>query len=141
MDHAEDLVKSLLDELKVIASTETIIGNPFQAGDTSIIPVSRVSMGIGVGGGGQDQQRKGVAGGGGVKVEPIAFLVVKDQGVSLLNIGRGKGLDAIYEKVPELVDKIVQEISERLRKRREAQDQTKNTPPESKAPPAENETA
>ncbi|MFQ5780851.1 MAG: GerW family sporulation protein [Nitrospiria bacterium] len=140
MDTAEDLVKSILEQLRVIASTETIIGDPFQAGDTSIIPVSRVSMGIGVGGGGQPQLGEGSAGGGGVKVEPIAFLVVKDQGVSLLNIGRGKGIDAIYEKVPELVDKIVEGISERLRKKKEAQDHTPDTQAGPDVPPSENET-
>jgi uncharacterized spore protein YtfJ len=138
MDRAEDLLKSLLDELNVIASTETIVGKPFQAGDSSIIPVSRVTMGIGVGGGGsQNEQRRGVGGGGGVKVEPIAFLVVKDQGVSLLNIGRGKGLDAVYEKIPELVDKIVDEISEKIRQRKKAK--KGNSPADSNAPDSENE--
>jgi uncharacterized spore protein YtfJ len=116
MSITEELMKSLLDQLKVIATTETIVGEAFQVGDVSIIPVSRISMGIGVGGGGQSQQAEGVGGGGGVKVEPIAFLVVKDHSVSLLNVGRGKGLDALYEKVPELIDKVVENISERLGK-------------------------
>lgn len=121
MDAALELSETLLKQLKVIASTDTIIGDPFQAGDISIIPVSRVSMGVGVGGGGQRKQGEGmVGGGGGVKVEPIAFLVVKDQNVSLLNIGRGKGIDAIYEKVPEVVDKIVGEVSRRAKNKKEA---------------------
>ncbi len=119
MTIAEDLMKSLLDQLKVIATTETIVGEPFKAGEVSIIPVSRVSLGIGVGGGGQNQKGEGVGGGGGVKVEPIAFLVVKDHSVSLLNIGKGKGLDALYEKLPELIDKIVENISEKVGKKSE----------------------
>lgn len=119
MNIAEDLMKSLLEQLKVIATTETIVGEPFKAGDISIIPVSRVSMGIGVGGGGQSQKGEGVGGGGGVKVEPIAFLVVKDHSVSLLNVGKGKGLDALYEKVPELIDKVVDNISERIGKKKD----------------------
>ncbi|MFQ5580257.1 MAG: GerW family sporulation protein [Nitrospiria bacterium] len=139
MEHAEELARSLLDELKVIASTETIIGKPFQAGDSAIIPVSRVTMGIGVGGGGPNDQSRGVGGGGGVKIEPIAFLSVKGESISLLNIGRGKGLDAIYEKVPELVDKIVEEVSEKLRQRKKTRDE--NTPPRSQASDPENETA
>ena len=105
MSIAEDLMKSLLEQLKVIATTETIVGEPFKAGEISIIPVSKVSMGIGVG--------------GGVKVEPIAFLVVKDHSVSLLNVGKGKGLDALYEKVPELIDKVVENISERIGKKKD----------------------
>lgn len=113
MSIAEDLMKTLLEQLKTIANTETIIGDAFQAGNVSIIPVSRISMGIGVGGGGQAQQGEGVGGGGGVKVEPIAFLVIKDHNVSLLNVGRGKGLDALYEKIPELIDKVVEKVSQK----------------------------
>lgn len=116
MSIAEELMKTLLEQLKVIANTDTIIGEAFQAGNVSIIPVSRISMGIGVGGGGQSQQGEGVGGGGGVKVEPIAFLVVKDQNVSLLNVGKGKGLDALYEKVPELIDKVVEKVSQKVGK-------------------------
>jgi uncharacterized spore protein YtfJ len=119
MNIAEDLMKSLLEQLKIIATTETIVGEPFKAGEISIIPVSRVSMGIGVGGGGQSQQGEGVGGGGGVKVEPIAFLVVKDHSVSLLNVGRGKGLDALYEKIPDLIDKVVENISEKMGKKKD----------------------
>jgi hypothetical protein len=36
-----------------------------------------------------------------------------------LNVGRGKGLDALYEKVPELIDKIVENISEKVGKKSE----------------------
>lgn len=127
MSVAEEMMKSLLEQLKIIATTETIVGAPFLAGDISIIPVSRVSMGIGVGGGGQAPGSEGVGGGGGVKVEPIAFLVVKDHGVSLLNVGRGKGMEALYEKVPDLIEKVVERVSEKFGKKREA--------PEMKAEP------
>ncbi|MBI3805023.1 MAG: sporulation protein [Nitrospirae bacterium] len=116
MSIAEELMKTLLEQLKAIASTDTIIGEAFLAGGVSIIPVSRISMGIGVGGGGQSQQNEGVGGGGGVKVEPIAFLVVKDQSVSLMNVGRGKGLDVLYEKLPELIDKMVEKATQKTKK-------------------------
>ncbi len=128
MSIAEDLMKTLLEQLKAIANTETIIGDAFQAGSVSIIPVSRVSMGIGVGGGGQSQQGEGVGGGGGVKVEPIAFLVVKEHNVSLLNVGRGKGLDVLYEKVPELIDKVVEKVSQRDGKK-EAEERKERSSP------------
>lgn len=129
MNIAEDLMKTLLEQLKVIATTDTIVGEAFKAGEISIIPVSRVSMGIGVGGGGgQNQKGEGVGGGGGVKVEPIAFLVVKDHSVSLLNIGKGKGLDALYEKVPELIDKVVENISEKMGKKTVVETEIKRDP-------------
>jgi uncharacterized spore protein YtfJ len=117
MDVSEDLMKVLLDQMKVIARTETIVGQEFTAGGMTIIPVSRVSLGVGVGGGGSDGL-KANGGGGGIRVEPIAFLVVREESVSLLNIGRGRGMEALFEKVPDLVDKVVEKVSDRIGGRR-----------------------
>ena len=47
----ESLIKTLLDEFRSMAKTETIIGKEFQAGEFTLIPISRVSLGIGAGGG------------------------------------------------------------------------------------------
>ena len=47
----ESLIKTLLDEFRSIAKTETIIGKEFQAGEFTLIPISRVTLGIGAGGG------------------------------------------------------------------------------------------
>lgn len=115
MKISEDLMKALLEQMQVIARTETIVGEEFVAGGMTIIPVSRVSLGIGVGGGGTEGV-KGNGGGGGIRVEPIAFLVIREESVSLLNVGRGKGMEAVYEKIPELVDKIVEKVSGRFGK-------------------------
>ncbi|MGB3940082.1 MAG: spore germination protein GerW family protein [Candidatus Manganitrophaceae bacterium] len=136
MSNAEELMKTLLEQLKGIATTETVIGEAFQAGEVSVIPVTRISIGIGVGGGGQAEKQEGVGGGGGIKVEPIAFLVVKGENVSLLNIGRGKGLDALYEKVPELIDKVVEKLSDRIGKK-EKGSKKEGAAPDAAQPPAE----
>ncbi|HET6370180.1 MAG TPA: spore germination protein GerW family protein [Nitrospiria bacterium] len=125
MNISEDLMKVLLEQMKVIAKTETIVGEAFAAGGTTIIPVSRVSLGVGVGGGGSDGM-KGNGGGGGIKVEPIAFLVVRGESVSLLNVGRGKGLDFLFEKAPDLVDKLVEKVSEGIKKRREGEEDSEH---------------
>lgn len=45
----EALIKTLLDAFKSIAKAETIIGREFQAGELSLIPISKVTLGIGAG--------------------------------------------------------------------------------------------
>ena len=47
----ETLIERVLGELHRIVQTETVIGTPVQAGDLTIIPVSKISFGFGAGGG------------------------------------------------------------------------------------------
>ena len=75
----EKLAETLLEKLRFITQAETVIGKPIQAGDSTVVPVSRVSVGFGFGG----HQSKGdtSASGGGASVEPVAFLVIKGDDV------------------------------------------------------------
>jgi uncharacterized spore protein YtfJ len=105
--YAEEVLKTLLDQLRTIAKTETVIGEQFTVADFTIIPVSQISLGFGAGGGAgkEGQAGEGGGGGGGARIQPIAFLVVKDGEISLLSISRGKGLSAALEKMPDLMEK------------------------------------
>ena len=49
MPLAQDILKGLIEELKTLAKTETIVGSPFSAGEFTVIPISRVSLGVGAG--------------------------------------------------------------------------------------------
>ncbi len=110
MDAAE-LIKTLLDGFKAVAKTETIVGEGIRAGEYIVLPVSKISLGIGAGAGAEQIKSSGGsggAGGGGICVEPIAFLVVKDGEVSILNLRRMPAmLESILLKVPEMVEKTV----------------------------------
>lgn len=91
---AEQILKTLLDEIKAIARTETILGEPINIGSNTIIPVCRIMLGFGAGGGeGEIQEKRGGSGGGGgggVKVEPAAFIVIKGEEVTVLGAKPGK---------------------------------------------------
>jgi uncharacterized spore protein YtfJ len=106
---AEQILKTLLDEIKTIARTETILGDPINVGGNTIIPVCRIMFGFGAGGGeGEMQQKKGCAGGGGgggVRVEPAAFIVVKGEEVTVMGAKPGK-LEGLFEAVPGIIEKI-----------------------------------
>jgi uncharacterized spore protein YtfJ len=107
---AEQILKTILDEVKTIAKTETIIGEPINIANNTIIPVCKICIGFGGGGGeGQMQEKKGGGtgggGGGGVKIDPAAFIVIKGEEVNVLGTKPGK-LESLFESVPGIIEKI-----------------------------------
>ena len=107
----ESLVERVLGELHRIVQTETVIGQPFQSGDLTIIPVSKISFGFGAGGGLEGKGHSGT--GGGANIEPIAFLIVDADGkVQVASIGdQEAGWGQIVGLVPEAIAKIKQFVS------------------------------
>ncbi|WP_435625276.1 GerW family sporulation protein [Flagellimonas sp.] len=109
--HFEELLKQITDFIKTEATTETIIGEQFQLGEFKCVPVIKVGMGFGSGGGegidGKVRKGEGMGAGAGMGIEPIGFLITKDDEISFLEAGKSHGLAAAFEKVPELIEKIV----------------------------------
>ncbi len=108
---ATDLIRSLLEGFKAVAKTETIVGEGIKVGEYTLLPVSRVSLGIGAGAGAQQIKVSGGSGGmggGGICVVPIAFLVVKEGEVSILNLRSGGAMmETFFGRFPEMVEKAV----------------------------------
>jgi len=112
---AEAIIDTILEKLHNFARTETVIGSPVEIGNTTILPVIKVSIGFGAGGGegtiddGKENKTPsggggGGAGGGGVSILPVGFIVVDDKGVRFLGMGKGK-YEALFETVPDLLAK------------------------------------
>ena len=104
--HVEGLIERVLGELHRIVQTETVVGEPVKAGNLTLIPVSKISFGFGVGGG---QEGKGQSGtGGGAMVEPIAFVVVDAEGkAQILPLHEKEaGLGQLVKLMPEALAKI-----------------------------------
>ena len=104
-----EMLSSIIGEIKKIAVTETIIGEPVTFGDKQVVPVSRVMIGFAVGGGEGESTRKsggfGGAGGGGARVDPIGFIVIEKEKVSFLPVKPSR-LEGLIEAVPAFIDKI-----------------------------------
>jgi uncharacterized spore protein YtfJ len=123
MVEVKDLIKKLLEEINAISKTETVVGEPLQVGDSKIIPISKLSIGFGVGGGnasgaGDGDAKAGgslTAGGaaGGVKVEPVAFIAVDPEGgAQLLCLDEPEAtvIDKLLHVAPELVERLALRI-------------------------------
>ncbi len=70
--------------------------------------VSRVSLGFGAFGGKKEkQQGDGEGTGGGVVVDPIAFIVIRGDHVSLITVREETtNVSKIIDMIPEVVDKV-----------------------------------
>ncbi len=103
-----DVIKAAMDQIQVIAKTETIVGEPITAGNVTLIPVSKVSIGFAAGGAGNDQKAGSGAGtGGGVNITPVAFITIVDNKVQVLPISKSDiGLGKILSLAPELIKKV-----------------------------------
>ena len=111
--HFEELLGKVTDFLKSEAKSETVIGEQFQLGEFTCVPVIKVGLGFGSGGGEEVESKgrkgEGAGAGGGIGIQPIGFLVTKGDEISFLEAGKAHGLAAAFEKVPDLIEKFVTE--------------------------------
>lgn len=96
----DTIASVILEKLRSIAQTDTVIGKPILLDKVTLIPVSKVSVGFGLG---SNTGKSEMAGsGGGLSVEPIAFIVVSDGKAQLMSLTRerdvfGKAIDLVPE--------------------------------------------
>src|SRR2546425_12352848 len=84
----KNVVHTLLDGLHSMSKSETIIGDAYQLGDATIVPVHRLRVALGAGavhGGAKQDATSGESGGlgagGAVQIEPVAVIAVGRDGV------------------------------------------------------------
>ncbi|HSQ41512.1 MAG TPA: spore germination protein GerW family protein [Fibrobacteraceae bacterium] len=98
----ENLAETLLEKLRWISQAETVVGKPFQSGETTIIPVSKVSLGFAIGGHAGKGDSSGS--GGGVQVDPVAFLVIQGDNVRVLPVTKDNNLaQKVYDLIPDVI--------------------------------------
>jgi sporulation protein YtfJ len=107
-----ELMGATMAGLKDMVNVNTIVGEPITTADgTTIIPVTRLSVGFGAGGsefGGKTEGgNMGGGGGGGVKVIPVAFLVIADQSVRLLPMTAQT--ETTFDKIADLIPKLIKQ--------------------------------
>lgn len=128
-DHPiEGLMKTAMESIKQMVDVNTIVGDPVETPDGSvIIPISRVACGFAAGGGefesakgqnGQDQQQQqqqqqegmtvpfGGGSGAGVSVQPVGFLVVGQGQIRMLPVDGNAMVDRIIDVAPQMISQI-----------------------------------
>ena len=115
-----NMLQDTISKIREMVDVNNVIGDPITVGDVTIVPVSKVSVGFG--GGGRDyvtnvgtNEPFGGGVGGGVKVTPICFLVIKEGNVRMMPVAAPASTtaDRIVEMVPDTLDKIAAFIDSR----------------------------
>jgi sporulation protein YtfJ len=119
MEHPiQGLMKTAMENIREMVDVNTIIGDPVETPDgTVILPVSRVGFGFAAGGsefsagnsdqGGQSELPFGGGSGGGVSINPIGFLIVSGNNIRMLSTDNQNQLyDRLIDVAPVVVDKI-----------------------------------
>ena len=107
----KSLMAESMEKVKEMVDANTIVGEPITTPDgVTLIPVSRLSFGFGCGGGdyGKQTNQMGACAGAGVRVEPMAFLVVKDGVTRMLPVAAPaiSTVDRAIELVPQVLDRV-----------------------------------
>lgn len=111
-NNIKEIMDTTIDKIRTMVDADTIIGQPIVLGQTTVIPVSKVSFGLATGGSDFSgkhaaQPMFGGGGGAGVSISPVAFLAVNGGEVKLMQIYKdSSAADKAVAMVPELFDKI-----------------------------------
>ncbi len=109
---ANGILQTTIEKVRDLVDVSTIIGDPINLPDgLTIIPVSKVTYGFASGGSDFPSKNNvelfGGAGGAGITINPVAFLVVKDGEVSIKHIvSNDNAVERAVSLVPEMFDKV-----------------------------------
>ncbi|MGN1299646.1 MAG: GerW family sporulation protein [Candidatus Scatovivens sp.] len=134
----EGLMRTAMDSIQDMVDVNTIIGDPIQTQNNKvIIPISKVSFGFAAGGSefkgetlneykkvDKDEQIQytlpfGGGAGAGVNINPIAFLIVEENGVKLMPINHSGAMDKLVDFIPDFLEKANCSIEKLVNKKEE----------------------
>ena len=111
-NNLNDMMRTAMEKVREMVDTNTIVGQPITTPDgVTLIPISKVSFGFGSGGGDYGKAPKenfGGAAGAGVKIAPVAFLVIKDGATRVLPVAVPpvSTVDRIVDMAPDVLDRV-----------------------------------
>lgn len=130
---AAGILGTTIDKIKNLVDTSTVIGEPMKISEkVTVIPISKVTYGFASGGSDFPSKNNaelfGGAGGAGITVTPVAFLVVNDDIVTIKTIGTGDNpIEKVVSAVPEVVNTVSGLVNKFTNKEESAPAQTEET--------------
>ena len=125
-----DLMTETIQKIKEAVDANTVMGEPITAGEVTLIPVSKISLGFGTGGSemagnapkGCGENPFGGGGGAGLKVVPVCVLVITGTTVRVLPVEAAPetSLDRIVDMIPDVVSKLTSLVEEKKAKKQDA---------------------
>jgi len=132
----ENLMDTAMTNIKEMVDVNTIVGDAVETIDGAvIIPISRVCFGFAAGGGDTDTAKKENkqknnnqknnsnkftgGSGGGIMLNPMAFLIVRDDKVRLLPVSKNGTIERLVNVAPEILEKIKEILQDQNFKRKD----------------------
>lgn len=145
----EGLLNVSLENIKGLVDSNSIIGTPITTPDgTTIIPVSKVSFGFASGGSdfpsASPKEMFGGGSGGGVTIQPMAFLVIKGDSVRMIQVADKNNIsERLANMVPDAIDTVSSLIGGKKKPASEPEviEEIKPEPPEAVQPEQPADTA
>lgn len=118
MEHLKEVLKASINELEDLIKAKTVVGDPIEAGEYTIIPLISVGFGFGAGGGSDakekpEQGKLGAGAGGGGGIRPVAVIVIGPEGVKVEPI---KSTSSSFEMIGEIIAKGLQQYAQKREK-------------------------
>ncbi len=110
-----DMIGTMMESIKEVVKVSTVVGEAVNAPDGSvIIPVTKVSCGFGATGveipsktALKDEYPFGGGSGGGLSIEPMGFMVLKEGNVRVVPMTTEQStVEKLIDMVPPMVDKL-----------------------------------
>lgn len=140
-----DMIAGALEKVRTLADTDTVVGEPIATeSGTTIIPISKVSMGFASGGldydgkssvkhGIEQAPRFGGGGGTGISITPIAFLLVYPDGhVEIQTLQAPTDtmdkVAALVDKAPTMLERLINVFRKSFGKKQSKEEATSEEP-------------
>lgn len=120
--NVSEVLNASMEKVRQMVDANTVVGAPIAVGgDVTVIPISKISLALASGGAdmaAKEAANSGTFGGGagcGVKIIPVAMLVIQGDRVRMLPIGEpaNSAAERLIEELPGLVDKVTDLIRDR----------------------------
>lgn len=109
MSNISTSLDALFTKMDGFVSSKTVVGDAIVLGDITVIPLVDVSFGVGAGASDKNDDKKTgeVCGGGlGSKISPAAVIVIKNNGIQLVNVKNENSINKLIDMVPGILDKL-----------------------------------
>lgn len=103
-ENFQQTAAALFKGMEDFITTKTVVGEPVQVGDTTILPLVDVSFGAMASSKAEPSRHNGGGGIGG-KMSPSALLVVKDGNVRLINVKNQDSLTKVLDMAPDVISR------------------------------------
>lgn len=112
----QSIMETTIETIKNSIDSNTIVGNPIKTQSSVIVPISKVTVGFGIGGGEYNTYKKAEvsrepnfagASGGAITISPVAFVVVENDETRLISLDDNANLvDNILTVTPRIIEKV-----------------------------------